>query len=238
MDKIESSAQKKLALKTPLQFIDNNSIVSEKITVKKTHAQRRRHIVLFYEEPEYAALVSFRYIKSGLDTKSNCGYVSKDPDDIVRNEMIGNQIDFDELMSRGILRVVQFPDLLDYPKGSKKALKDIASLLSDTSGILPSDLPQGERQVVLDRTVLKCMHRVSVKKDIKRNMTLERQHHLNFGVFGRSSLLVTYPVNNILATAKGKNGIHSDWMELLVKKYDSVIFAFSLQEGGIALNLT
>lgn len=160
-----------------------------------------------------------------------------DPYDMVRNEITSNEIDFDGLMTQGILRVVQFPDLLDYPKGSKKGLKEIASLLNDTSGILPNDLPQGERQVVLDRTVLKCIHRVSVRKDVKSNMTLERQHHLNFGVFGRSSLLVTYPVSNILATAKGKKSLHSDWMELLVKKYDSVIFAFSLQEGGIALNL-
>lgn len=76
LDKIGSS-DKKMALKTPLQFVDNNDIVSERMAEKKVQTHRRRHIVLFYEEPEYAALVSFKYLKSGLDIKNNCGYVSR-----------------------------------------------------------------------------------------------------------------------------------------------------------------
>jgi hypothetical protein len=165
--------------------------------------------------------------------------------------------DFDRLVREGLIKIIQFPELADYPAGAKKGLEEIASLLSTTEqGQLSQEKnaaggrrrnskitlfglqdKQARIQVITDRTVLKCLHRVELARDIEANMALERRHHINFKMFAESSLLVTYPVKDMLSLAKGKGGIRSKWMELLIRKYDSVIFAFSVKEGGVALNL-
>jgi hypothetical protein len=230
---------------TPLDFVNDDERISEKIT-----NARRRHIVLFYEEPEYAAQICLEYVQAGLDTRRSCAYVSKEPIDYVKNEMIAVGIsDYEVLGSEGLLKVKQFPDLYGYPGGSKKGLEEIAAILADqklerltNSRIKKKSFvnlqdKHTNRALILDRTVLKSIHSVKLPDEVKANMTLEKRHHRNYLVFEQSSLLVTYPVSNILSTARGRRGIYSDWMDLLVRKYDTVIFAFSVKDGGIALNL-
>ncbi len=233
---------------SPLRFVYNDKIVSENID------SRRRHAVLFYEEPEYAAQICFGFVLAGLDARNSCGYVSKDPVEYVRNEMMAvGALDYEQLVKEGILKVEQFADLYDYPGGAKKGLEEIAARLSWNTGTgkggngaaarktraeyIRLQAKNQDRAIVLDREVLKCLHKVRLSEEVKANMSLEKKHHTNFHMFAQTSLLVSYPVRNILATAKGQSEIYSDWMNVLIRKYDTVIYAFSSMDGGIALNL-
>ena len=40
--------------------------------------ERGKHIVLFYEEPEYGRMILFEFIKSGLIKGERCIYVSEE----------------------------------------------------------------------------------------------------------------------------------------------------------------
>jgi hypothetical protein len=239
---------------SPLRFVYDDRIVSEQL------GSRRRHAVLFYEEPEYAAQICFGFVLAGLDRRRSCGYVSKDPVEYVRNEMMAaGALDYEQLVREGILKVEQFADLYDYPGGAKKGLEEVAARLGWNTGTRAgTGIGKGEdgaeakktraeyirlqaknqdRAIVLDRTVLKSLHKVRLSEEVKANMSLEKKHHTNFHMFAQTSLLVSYPVCNILATAKSQSGVYSDWMDILVRKYDTVIYAFSSTDGGIALNL-
>jgi hypothetical protein len=42
---------------------------------------------LFYEELEYAKVISFQFIKSGLEHKKDCRYLSEEDIEAVKREM-------------------------------------------------------------------------------------------------------------------------------------------------------
>ncbi|HEX7032940.1 MAG TPA: MEDS domain-containing protein [Nitrososphaera sp.] len=66
-----------------------------------------RHLVMFYEEPEYAKLVQMRFINDGLEKGECCIYVVNDEQDLLftRREMIAYGIDVDGYGKRGLLHL-------------------------------------------------------------------------------------------------------------------------------------
>ncbi|HXG07416.1 MAG TPA: MEDS domain-containing protein, partial [Nitrososphaera sp.] len=78
-----------------LDFIDNLDTIVH------------RHLVMFYEEPEYAKLVQMRFINTGLKKGECCIYVVNDEQDLlfIRREMIAYGIDVDQYGKRGLLHL-------------------------------------------------------------------------------------------------------------------------------------
>ncbi len=78
-----------------LDFIDN------------LDANVYKHLVMFYEEPEYAKLVQMRFINDGLEKGECCIYVVHNEQDLLftRREMIAYGIDVDGYAKRGLLHL-------------------------------------------------------------------------------------------------------------------------------------
>ena len=69
--------------------------------------RRGKHIVLFYEETEYARIILFEFLKSGLLNKERCVYISGKDVKAVEREMSDAGINAEEFMKNELLFVHQ-----------------------------------------------------------------------------------------------------------------------------------
>src|SRR6185503_19018691 len=75
-----------------------------------------RHVVMLYEEPEYAKLIQFRFLRDGLRRGECCIYAAKDEDDIriTKSEMNQSGIDVDYNVSKALLQFyLRKPAIID-----------------------------------------------------------------------------------------------------------------------------
>lgn len=184
----------------------------------------RKHTVLFYEDAEYASAIVYRYLKAGIQQGERCAFVSELSHDLVEREMKDNDIDVDKSKKKNLLHIFYPQDLTTRPKHTEINVKEMAEHLRNKTN----------RQ--FDRLVFKCIFKIENDNQLKANMKIESRHEDNFELFPSSSLIVTFPVAEIIDTLKGKKGVKSEWMAQLLEKYDAVIFARQFNRG-VALSL-
>jgi hypothetical protein len=69
---------------------------------------------LFYEEPDYARMILFEFIKSGLGQTERCVYVSEENIEIVKREMYDAGINIHDFIKNELLiihQIQQIPNL-------------------------------------------------------------------------------------------------------------------------------
>jgi hypothetical protein len=74
-------------------------------------------IVLFYEELEYAKMISFQFIKNGLVNKKDCSYLSEEEVQSVKREMSDSGVDVKKFSQNNQLHIYQVSSLTDYNPG-------------------------------------------------------------------------------------------------------------------------
>jgi hypothetical protein len=122
-----------------------------------------KHIVLFYEELEYAKMISFQFIKSGLVHKKDCSYLSEEEVESVKREMSDSGIDVKKLTQNNQLNIYQVSSLTDYP--SDILIKEEGESPASTLLNNPSKVGQ------TDRIVLRCIYKVeSEEQKVKLKM--------------------------------------------------------------------
>src|ERR687886_2569157 len=122
-----------------------------------------KHIVLFYEELEYAKMISFQFIKNGLVNRKDCSYLSEEEVQSVRREMSDSGVDVKKFIQNNQLHIYQVSSLTDYNprdshngeteiigvEGEQKPAADDTALLKNPSKICQSD-----------RIVLRCVYKI------------------------------------------------------------------------------
>ncbi|MGC2573698.1 MAG: MEDS domain-containing protein [Candidatus Nitrosopolaris sp.] len=208
---IENKAVGSVFFKQPLNYVD--------------HIKDCKHIVLFYEEIEYARVISFQFIKGGLEDNKMCSYLSDEDVETVRREMADNGIDVDKFTMNGLLHIYQCPCKTNYHTRNthikEHGLENIISNFTRPG--------QG------DRMVFKC-HKINTEERIKSTLKWEREYRLKELKNRTTSILCTYPVENIIPELSDSTGAHAKWMSDLLKMYDGVIFARRFWKG-VAFNL-
>jgi predicted DNA binding CopG/RHH family protein len=191
------------------------------------HIKECQHTVLFYEEIEYARVISFQFIKSGLEDKKICSYLSDEDVETVKREMAYNGIDVNKFTMNGLLHIYQFPCNTNYHlRNTHIKEHGLANILSNFTDLSPS---QG------DRIVFKCIYKINTEEEIKSNLKWEREYRLK-ELKNRTTTLCTYPVENIISELSDSTGAHAKWMSDLLNMYDGVIFARRFWKG-VAFNL-
>ncbi len=66
----------------------------------------KKHIALFYEEPEYARMIEFRFIKNGLENGEQCVYATEEDSGSIVLEMLSYGIPL-ECFQNKKLRIYQ-----------------------------------------------------------------------------------------------------------------------------------
>ena len=164
-----------------------------------------KHIVLFYEELEYAKMISFQFIKNGLAHQKDCSYVSEEEEEAVKREMLDNGIDVKKFMQNNQLHIYQVTSLTNYT---------------------PRDyLGQS------DRIVLRCIYKVNSEEQIKSNLKWEHDYRFKNLKNSGATVVCVYPVNDIIPTISDSTGPFGKWMHDLLEIYDGVIFARRFWKG-------
>jgi hypothetical protein len=201
-----------------------------------------KHIVLFYEELEYAKMISFQFIRNGLSRRKDCSYLSEEEIESVRREMSDSGIDVNKFMQNNLLHIYQVTSLTDYDPRDSSHDDDVQTepiavdggehKATDDTAILrnPSKIKQS------DRIVLRCVYNVNTEEQIKSNLKWEHDYRFKNLKDAGTTVVCTYPVNDIIPTISDSTGPYGKWMNTLLETYDGVIFARRFWKG-VAFNL-
>ena len=173
----------------------------------------RKHIVLFYDDPDYAQKIEFQFIKNGLLRQESCIYASdEDPHDII-DKMITQGIDAEEFLKRRLLFVYQLGNPFECPEGPIKAAQNsIKEILSDIRSPF--------------RVVGRIIPDVSTLEGISAEIKLEQTFHSTFNNF-KGSVICPYHIEKMEATKRKL------WFSKLFENHHSAIFAPKDGSGGV-----
>jgi hypothetical protein len=202
-----------LQAKKTMQFFDQPLSFVKKV-------RHGKHIVLFYEEPEYARIILFEFLKSGLDQKERCIYISEEEPESVKREMSDAGINIEQSMKNELLFLHQVPNL----SGNARIAPDALERLSQFA------LHPWTKYDHPDRVVLRCIFKVDSREQMLSNLEWERDYRVRDLKRLRGTMICTYPVNNIIPTISD-SGDNGEWMSNLLELYDGVIFARRFWKG-------
>ena len=193
-----------------------------------------KHIVLFYEELEYAKMISFQFIKNGLVHKKDCSYLSEEDVEAVTREMADAGIGVNKYVQDHQLHIYQVPILTDYHhypggsqiEGKRKGPQQPIDMIQNDSSIMRE----------ADRIVLRCVYKVTSEQQIKSNLQWEYDYRIKNLKHFRKTVVCTYPIDDIMSTISDSTGPYGKWMNDLLQIYDGVIFARRFWKG-VGLNL-
>jgi hypothetical protein len=179
-----------------------------------------KHIVLFYEEPEYARMILFEFIKSGLNEGQHCIYVSEEDNEAVIREMSDAGINVDQFTKNDLLSIHQIPNLAaqQIPQITLQRLVQITVH------------PWTKKEDKPERVVLRCVFKTDTEEQIRLNLKWERDYRYRELKGLQGTMICTYPVNNIIPTISD-SGSYGKWMNDLLEIYDGVIFARKFWKG-------
>ena len=174
--------------------------------------EQKQHILLLYEDPAYARLIEFRFIKNGLADGENCIYVTHEDSGYIVLQFLNYGISMQHFQS-GKLRVIQMHELCgSSAKILEKSKKDVKSILE---GLLPPY-----------RIVGRIVPDISTIDGITIQLALEKKTHSCFEDFG-GSIMCTYDISKIEKTKR------KTWMKDLHQTHHTIIHAAQDGKGGV-----
>ena len=174
--------------------------------------KERQHVALFYEDPEYARLIEFRFIKNGLELGEQCVYATEQDSGSIVLRMLTYGIPI-KYFQDNRLRVYQVQRTCGGLKEiMENCKKDIAVILSNLHPPF--------------RIVSRIVHDVSTRNGMLVELELEKTTHHGFESFG-GSLICPYDIS------KMELGKKREWMENLRDNHHTVIYAPRFGEGGV-----
>ena len=197
-----------------------------------------KHIVLFYEELEYAKMISFQFIKDGLVHQKDCSYLSEEEVELVKTEMSDIGIGVNKFTSNNHLHIYQVTSLTDYyhPREGTELIEDRKAKRKAAADNTTTILRNPSKIRKSDRIVLRCVYNVDTEEQIKSNLRWEYGFRCkNLKNIG-TTLVSSYPINDIISTISDSTGSYGKWMSTLLELYDGVIFARKFWKG-VAFNL-
>lgn len=176
----------------------------------------KKHIVHFFEDPEYAKTIHFKFLQNGLEKQEICIYALDDEPEVIEKEMKDFGIDVEKFKKENLLRISKIPRSYDYSSNALKSAKKFwSTVMSD------SDSPV--------RLVSTFTHEINKSEAIEAQISVESHLHSTFDDFP-GSWICPYYVQNIESKKRGK------WMADLMHTHQTVIFS-SNPEKSMVLNM-
>ena len=174
--------------------------------------EEKQHIVLFYDDPEYARLIEFRFIKNGLLKGEQCIYATEEDSGSIVLKLLNYGITLPYFQSRK-LRVMQMRERCgDHDEILRKCKKDIEEM---RQGLVPPF-----------RIVSRIVPNVSTLDGISVELELEKMVHRHFDDFC-GSLMCPYDISGIEKTKR------KQWLEELRLTHHVCIYAPKFGQGGV-----
>lgn len=167
--------------------------------------ERNNHIVLLYDNEEYADLVISRYLLNGLQKGESCIFFTADKPEIIEERLTAEGIDVDSYKQRNSLRIFR-TERSDADKfdalGTLKHIREEA-----TKGMKPPYRFVG-------RTIMDT----GSKEGMKLGLVVEKTGHEHFEEFDNSQLCY-YNISGIEQSKR------NEWISELLKNHHHVIYA-------------
>lgn len=167
--------------------------------------ERNNHIVLLYDNEEYADLVISRYLLNGLQKGESCIFFTADKPEIIEERLSAEGIDVDSYKQINSLRIFRI-ERSDADKfdalGTLKHIREEA-----TKGMKPPYRFVG-------RTIMDT----GSKEGMKLGLVVEKTGHEHFEEFDNSQLCY-YNISGIEQSKR------NEWISELLKNHHHVIYA-------------
>lgn len=174
--------------------------------------ENKQHIVLFYEDREYARLVEFRFIKNGLMRNERCIYATDEDTGTIVLKMLSYGIPI-TYFHNGMLQVLSVHE-------KSGSVDEIFAKSKVEAERLLSGLVQPFR------IVSRLVPDVGNKNGIQAELKMEETTHKQFGDFG-GSLICPYDVSKIEPTRR------QEWMKQLKENHHVVIYTTRFGESSV-----
>lgn len=194
------------------------------------------HIVMFYEEPEYARLVKIRFLSNGLKNGECCIYSAPANEDLwlTKTALLQYPLDVDHYMNMGILQLhSRTPSIIDR-ESCGLAIKEFREAIVNTfyrapqhSSIMPTKVRGvGSRQpyVFADKILIKKGLMAASQLLLEEVWQSESKHSFE-GMW-----MCEYYLDDITGS------MDEHWMKHLLATHDAVLFLRKLS-NGIALDI-
>lgn len=189
----------------PLKFID---------TIDQ--GSSNRHIVLLYEDPEYARMIEFQFVKNGLLKEEHCIITTfEDNIQVIKNEIEDSNIDVEVFKKKNLLHIYQIPCPMNHPEGELKGMEDIRNRIF--TGLKPP------------YRIVSRAPEIKTKQQIESDIIIQRTVHFTYGNFS-GSVICSYPVDKI------EPKMHGKWLVDILQNHHAAIFAPKSGQG-IAFNM-
>lgn len=167
--------------------------------------ERNNHIVLLYDNEEYADLVISRYLLNGLQKGESCIFFTADKPEIIEERLSAEGIDVNSYKQTNSLRIFRFErsDADEFDAlGTLKHVREEA-----TKGMKPPYRFVG-------RTIMDT----GSKEGMKLGLVVEKTGHEHFEEFDNSQLCY-YNISGIEQSKR------NEWISELLKNHHHVIYA-------------
>jgi len=167
--------------------------------------ERNNHIVLLYDNEEYADLVISRYLLNGLQKGESCIFFTADKPEIIEERLSAEGIDVDSYKLTNSLRIfrIERSDADEFDAlGTLKHIREEA-----TKGMKPPYRFVG-------RTIMDT----GSKEGMKLGLVVEKTGHEHFEEFDNSQLCY-YNISGIEQSKR------NEWISELLKNHHHVIYA-------------
>jgi hypothetical protein len=194
-----------------------------------------RHIVMFYEEPEYAKTIQIRFLNDGLRKEECCVYAARDEDDlrIMKAEMIESGIDVDYNMKKALLQFyLRKPTVIDnesYKQARSSFQGEIGGAFAkvqdgnDSAAICPKI--RGVGSISRDVFSIKGVGSSNSSKAAASQLLVERLFQQEGSASFHGVWMCAYQVKDLIAA------INEDWMAELLTTHDVVLFLPRFSNG-------
>lgn len=174
--------------------------------------EQKQHILLLYEDMEYAKMIEFRFLKNGLANGENCIYVTHEDSGSIVLKFLNYGIPL-QYFQNGKLKVIQIRENC----GNGQQMLDQSK--EDIELILVNLIPPY-------RIVGRIVPNISTIDGMTVQLELENKTHSCFDDF-RGSIMCTYDMSKIEKTKR------KIWMGELRQTHHTVIHATKFGEGGV-----
>ena len=182
----------------PIEFIDS--------------LEEKKHIMLYYDDLEYARLVEFRFLKNGLSKGESCIYATGEDSGQIVLSLLRYGIPLESFLSKKI-QVFYIPPV-------SGTTEEILSHCKKQANRILSDVRKPFR------IVSRIVSDVSTVQGISAELEMEKCIHGCFEDFG-GMLMCPYNISSI----EKKNRL--EWIQSLYSQHHAVIYLPEVGEGGV-----
>lgn len=171
-----------------------------------------KHILLLYDEPEYARKIEFEFIRKGLDKGEHCVYATEEDPGMVILRMINHGMPVVDSIKKN-LHIHQTADPFDDDGGPTEGCRNsFKRILADAKPPF--------------RIVGRIVPDVSVVDGISLELELEQDTHANFDKFD-GSVMCVYNISEIEKSRR------KEWLRALTESHHNLIYAIKQGKSGV-----